>query len=53
VAAPTLAELVPTGDERQERIVEVLVAAFEDLIEADPRAFRRKFRKMAADPFAF
>ena len=23
------------------------------LIEADPRAFRRKFRKMAADPFAF
>jgi len=53
VAAPTLAELVPSGDERQGRIVEVLVAAFEELIEADPRAFRRKFRKMAADPFAF
>ncbi|HET8953399.1 MAG TPA: DUF2252 domain-containing protein, partial [Solirubrobacteraceae bacterium] len=31
----------------------VLVDAFEDLIEADPKAFRRKFRKMAADPFAF
>ena len=31
----------------------MLVDAFEDLIEADPKAFRRKFRKMAADPFAF
>ena len=39
--------------ERQEQIVGVLVDAFEELIEADPRAFRRKFRKMAADPFAF
>src|SRR5215211_2041189 len=53
VAAPTLDELVRSGEERQERIVEVLVAAFEELIDADPRAFRRKFRKMAADPFAF
>ena len=34
-------------------IVAVLVDAFEDLIERDPRAFRGKFRKMAADPFAF
>jgi uncharacterized protein (DUF2252 family) len=48
-----LDDLVPSGEERQERIVEVLVAAFEELIDADPRAFRRKFRKMAADPFAF
>ncbi len=40
-------------DGRQEQIVSVLVEAFEHLIEADPRAFRRKFRKMAADPFAF
>ena len=31
----------------------MLVDAFADLIEADPRAFRHKFRKMAADPFAF
>ena len=31
----------------------VLVDAFDDLIERDPRAFRGKFRKMAADPFAF
>jgi uncharacterized protein (DUF2252 family) len=31
----------------------VLVDGFADLIEADPRAFRRKFRKMAQDPFSF
>jgi uncharacterized protein (DUF2252 family) len=40
-------------DERQRRIVEVLADASSELIEADPHAFRRKFRKMAADPFAF
>jgi uncharacterized protein (DUF2252 family) len=39
--------------ERSEQIVDVLVDAFADLIEADPRAFRRKFRKMAQDPFSF
>jgi uncharacterized protein (DUF2252 family) len=38
---------------RAKDIVEVLVDAFEDLIDADPRAFRRKFRKMAQDPFSF
>ena len=38
---------------RQGRIVEVLVEAFAGLMEADPSAFRTKFRKMAADPFAF
>ncbi len=38
---------------RSRQIVDVLVDAFEDLIEADPRAFRRKFRKMAQDPFSF
>ena len=53
MAALTLSELVTDADERQEHIVEVLGDAFSDLIEADPRAFRRKFRKMAADPFAF
>ena len=31
----------------------MLADAFGDLIEADERAFRRKFRKMAASPFAF
>jgi uncharacterized protein (DUF2252 family) len=39
--------------DRSGHIVGVLVDAFEDLIEADPRAFRRKFRKMAQDPFSF
>jgi len=41
------------GDDRQGEVVAVLSDAFASLIEADPRAFRRKFRKMAADPFAF
>src|SRR5215218_11394895 len=39
--------------ERQRKIVDVLVDAFSELMAADPDAFRRKFRKMAADPFAF
>jgi uncharacterized protein (DUF2252 family) len=39
--------------DRDEQIVEVLRTAFADLIEADPGAFRGKFRKMARDPFAF
>ena len=47
----TLADL--SRDERGEEIVTVLADAFGDLIEADERAFRRKFRKMAASPFAF
>jgi len=40
-------------DDRQEHIVRALADAFGELIEAEPRAFRRKFRKMAASPFAF
>jgi len=48
-----LGDLGRDSDARREQIVSVLVDAFEELIEADPRAFRRKFRKMAADPFAF
>ncbi len=40
-------------DDRQREIVNVLVDAFDELMHADPSAFRRKFRKMAADPFAF
>jgi uncharacterized protein (DUF2252 family) len=39
--------------DRSERIVDTLVEAFSDLMAADPSAFRTKFRKMAADPFAF
>ena len=38
---------------RQQQIVDVLDDAFADLMKADPHAFRVKFRKMAADPFAF
>ena len=41
------------GDDRESFIVDCLVKAFSDLMEADPDAFRTKFRKMAADPFAF
>lgn len=40
-------------DERSGRIIDILVTAFDDLMAADPAAFRAKFRKMAADPFAF
>lgn len=38
---------------RQKQIVGALVEAFADLMEADLSAFRTKFRKMAANPFAF
>src|SRR3954451_16118943 len=38
---------------RQQQIVDVLDDAFADLMKADPHAFRVKFSKMAADPFAF
>jgi uncharacterized protein (DUF2252 family) len=40
-------------DDRSRQIVDVLVEAFSDLMAADADAFRTKFRKMAADPFAF
>jgi hypothetical protein len=40
-------------EKRESVIVNCLVEAFSDLMEADPDAFRTKFRKMAADPFAF
>src|ERR671912_1937988 len=40
-------------DERQVEIVDVLVDAFSGLMDANPEAFRQKFRKMAAGPFAF
>jgi uncharacterized protein (DUF2252 family) len=42
-----------TDGDRTARIVDTLVDAFSDLMSADPAAFRTKFRKMAADPFAF
>ncbi len=41
------------GAGRTDLIVSTLTDAFEPLMRADPGAFRVKFRKMAADPFAF
>ena len=41
------------AEDRESFIVDCLVEAFSDLMKADPDAFRTKFRKMAADPFAF
>ena len=40
-------------DARTGFIVDVLTDAFADLVAAAPAAFRAKFRKMAAEPFAF
>jgi len=42
-----------TGQSRAGFIIDVLTREFGDLIAVDPAAFRRKFRKMAASPFAF
>jgi uncharacterized protein (DUF2252 family) len=42
-----------SSEERQTKIVDVLVDTFSELMNADPEAFRQKFRKMAAGPFAF
>jgi uncharacterized protein (DUF2252 family) len=47
-------DLTPPDDRRrQQQIVDVLVDAFAQLMAVDADAFRTKFRKMAADPFAF
>ncbi len=52
---PELARMLDVNDPDQRRgyIVDTLVEAFSDLMEAAPVAFRSKFRKMAASPFAF
>ncbi|WP_435110425.1 DUF2252 domain-containing protein [Nocardiopsis synnemataformans] len=42
-----------SSTERRDLIVATLENAFSDLMTADPAAFRVKFRKMAANPFAF
>ena len=44
---------VTADGEREVFIIDCLVTAFDALMRADPDAFRTKFRKMAADPFAF
>ncbi|WP_283135555.1 DUF2252 domain-containing protein [Rhizohabitans arisaemae] len=41
------------NDPRAALIVDILVAEFGESMKRDPAAFRRKFRKMAASPFAF
>jgi uncharacterized protein (DUF2252 family) len=41
------------ADARRGRISEILVDAFAELMDRSPAAFRTKFRKMAASPFAF
>jgi len=40
-------------EQRREHVVAVLLDAFAPLIEADPAAFRRRFRRMAASPWTF
>jgi uncharacterized protein (DUF2252 family) len=42
-----------TSPDRTELIVEVLGDAFAPLMDADPSAFRGKYRTMASDPHAF
>ncbi|MET7751060.1 DUF2252 domain-containing protein [Micromonospora sp. NPDC005367] len=42
-----------SGQRRAAHIVDVLIAEFGASMALDPAAFRRKFRKMAASPFAF
>ncbi len=39
--------------DRQAYVVETLEEAFSELMKVSPDAFRTKYRKMAADPFAF
>ena len=39
--------------DRSAALTDVLVTEFGELMALDPAAFRRKFRKMAASPFAF
>src|SRR3954454_12846090 len=42
-----------TEQSRADFIIDVLTREFGALMALDPAAFRRKFRKMAASPFAF
>jgi uncharacterized protein (DUF2252 family) len=44
---------VARNQARTKQIVDVLEEAFADLMTAAPGAFRVKYRKMAADPYAF
>lgn len=52
-AATTRPDSPRSDPARRARIVTVLLEHFGDLLNADPEAFRRKFRVMASSPFAF
>ncbi|SBT47983.1 DUF2252 domain-containing protein [Micromonospora auratinigra] len=45
--------MTQSADQRSAFIVDVLTKEFGESMALDPAAFRRKFRKMAASPFAF
>jgi uncharacterized protein (DUF2252 family) len=45
--------MIHSADQRSAFIVDVLTEEFGASMALDPAAFRRKFRKMAASPFAF
>jgi uncharacterized protein (DUF2252 family) len=46
-------DVTKADERRKKKIIDVLGDAFAPLMKADPAAFRVKYRKMAADPFAF
>jgi uncharacterized protein (DUF2252 family) len=45
--------MTEAADQRSAHIIDVLTEEFGTSMALDPAAFRRKFRKMAASPFAF
>lgn len=49
----TRALVADDPDQRREHIVTSLTGAFSELMARDPVGFRRRFRKMVADPFTF
>lgn len=49
----SLPAMIHSADQRSAFIVDVLTEEFGASMALDPAAFRRKFRKMAASPFAF
>lgn len=51
----TIITTIPTAEEdaRQTFIVETLITAFSDMMADEPLAWKSKFRKMCATPFAF
>ena len=52
---PSVVETIPdlNPEQRQQSLVDTFVECFGDLMKNDADAFRGKFRKMAATPFAF